>query len=30
MVDVSVRDTRESGSRILENRDIRTMVASPQ
>jgi uncharacterized protein YbjT (DUF2867 family) len=30
MVDVAVRDTRESGSRILENRDIRTMVASPQ
>jgi len=30
MVDVAVRGTRESGSRILENRDIRTMVASPQ
>jgi uncharacterized protein YbjT (DUF2867 family) len=30
MIDVVVRDTRESGSRILENRDIRTMVASPQ
>ena len=30
MVDVAVGDRRESGSRVLENRDIRSMVASPQ
>jgi hypothetical protein len=30
MVDVAVREARESGTWILENRDIRTMVASPR
>jgi uncharacterized protein YbjT (DUF2867 family) len=30
MIDVAVSDMRESESRILENRDIRSMVASPQ
>jgi uncharacterized protein YbjT (DUF2867 family) len=30
MVDVAVREARESGKWILENRDIRTMVASPR
>jgi uncharacterized protein YbjT (DUF2867 family) len=30
VVDVEVREARESGKWILENRDIRTMVASPR